>query len=90
MKPITCFVSVDNPIYEDFAIRRAKHEFIMRNIVLWNDWTLFMPDAPYKERSEEFNKRIVILKTTPVVEVVDGWYKVTSVGLTMQYKGECA
>ena len=87
MKPIICTVSVENPLYEDFAIDRAKHEFIMRNNILWLDWTKFMPEAEYRERSREFNKRIAILSTTPTVKVVDGWYKVTSVLFTMQYKG---
>ena len=87
MKPITCSVYVDNPLFEEFAIDRAKHEFVMRNKVLWCDWSKFMPEAEYKDRSAEFNKRIIVTRTTPTVKVVDGWYKVTSVVIEMQYVG---
>ncbi len=87
MKPIIYTVSVDNPLYEDFAITQAKHKFIMSSSQLWLDWTNFMPDAEYAERCRAFYKRIVVLSTEPTVSVVDGWYKVTSVLVKMQYIG---
>ena len=90
MKPIVYSATVDNPMLEELAIDRAKHEFIMASDLLWRDWTQFMPDSDYKERTQEFYKRISVLSTTPSVSVVDGWYRVTSVTVTMQYKGGVA
>ena len=78
-------VSVKNPLYEGYAILRAKFEFMNNCGAIRWDFDHFRPDADYNERFKEFCKRIKVLKVDPTVEVVDGWYKVTSIRVSMEY-----
>ena len=83
---ITYCTLVENPVCEEFVLSRAKHNFIMADARVWRDWQSFRTDLEYKERCEAFYPRIRVVKTTPNVSVVDGWYRVTSVLVTMAYE----
>ena len=78
--------TVENLLWEDLVIDRAKHEFILNNRFVFNDWRNFRADEEYKLRCEWFYKRIRVTDVKPRVEVVNGLYKVTSVCVAMEYE----
>lgn len=83
--------TIENPLKEEFAIGSAKEEFMYSNACVHSDWKKFRGEDELNTEEfiiklNEFSKWIRVVEIIPTVGIdKNGWYRVTSVRVTMEY-----
>lgn len=86
--------TIENPLKEEMAIESAKEKFMYSNPCVYADWKKFLGEdfhdkgttQEFITKMNEFKEWIRVIEITPTVGTdKDGWYRVTSVRVTMEY-----
>lgn len=80
--------TIDNPYFEEYAIERAKLDFIGKNWEVMDDWSQWETSKEMKERFATFFKKIKVVDSRLNAGLVEGCYRVISVTFYMEYERE--